>query len=135
MTERTDTTGGEQSLLARYGEPKRTPRRLGIVAIALVALTLLGWLVWAAWSNGHPAVSAQVHSYDVVSPHVVNVTVDYSTASAPAQCVISAQAVDHSVVGQRVVRLPGGVSEQTLSTSIRTNREATTATVGDCHQR
>ncbi|MGI8576734.1 MAG: DUF4307 domain-containing protein [Nocardioidaceae bacterium] len=132
MTDPATPTTSQQSLADRYGQSKQTSRRLRVFVIALISLALLGLLGWVAWSNGHPPVTADVHSYDVVSPHLVKVTVDFSTASAPARCTVSAQAVDHSVVGEQVIRLPTDASGQSLVTSLRTSREATTATVGDC---
>ena len=120
---------------ARYGRPSVPRRRAGIVVIAVGVLALLGWVVWAALGQAdNNNVGGLVESYDVTSPHQVTVTVQITRTSTDAvHCTITAIATDHSEVGQRVVRLPAGPSgTRTITTVVRTEREATTADVGDC---
>jgi hypothetical protein len=118
----------------RYGV--RSPRRrlLTVAVVAVVAVVLLGWLAWAAWVQGTTSVSGQVVAFDVVSPHRIDVTVQIShPADAAAQCTLQAQAVDHTVVGQVIVSVPAGDREGKVSTTVKTDREATAASVTDCH--
>jgi hypothetical protein len=118
----------------RYGRTSPGRRRAGIVAIAVGVLALLGWAVWAALAQSHDSVGGLVESYDVKSPHEVSVTVQITRTSTDAvHCTITAIATDHTEVGQRVVRLPAGVSgTRTITTLVRTEREATTADVVNC---
>jgi uncharacterized protein DUF4307 len=131
---RSPETAAEQAMAERYGRTSPGRRWAGIVAMAIGVLALLGWVVWAALAQSHNSVGGLVESYDVRSPHEVSVTVQITRTSTDAvHCTITAIATDHTEVGQRVVRLPAGPSgTRTITTVVRTEREATTADVVDC---
>jgi hypothetical protein len=104
------------------------------VSVAAVALAFLAWLGWAAWDHSHPDVTGQLHGYDVVSPHQVRVVIDITrTDGQHVVCDVLAQAEDHSAVGETQVAVrAGGADTVQVSAVIRTDREATTATVSNC---
>jgi hypothetical protein len=122
-------------LVARYGRPSQQRRRVGLVVVSIATLALLAWAIWAAIGQSDGAVGGLVESYDVRSPHAVSVTVQITRGSGdPVECTVSAIAEDHSEVGRRMVRLPAGDSgTHTVTTLVRTEREATAADVTDCH--
>jgi Domain of unknown function (DUF4307) len=131
---RPPNSAAAEAMAARYGRPSVGRRRAGVVVIAVVVGGLLGWLVWAALGQSRDTVGGLVQSYDVRSPHEISVTVQITRTSAAAvHCTVSAIASDHSEVGRRVVRLPAGSSgTRTITTTVRTEREATTADVAGC---
>lgn len=123
-----------QSMAERYGASSVPRRRTAIGAVVVLAAVSLAWLVWAAWVHATPAVSAELHSYDVVSPHEVAVVIDVRRQSPDeVQCLVRALAEDHSTVGEQVVHVPAGqVGDVRFEATVRTDREATTALVSDC---
>jgi hypothetical protein len=133
MTEPTPTT--DELLAARYGARSPQHRRrmvAGVAAFALVALGLLGWI---AWSQATPEVQGELKSYDVVSPHQVDVVIAIRRDSGdPVECTVSARAFDHSLVGEQTVTIPAGAGGAVdYPASISTEREATSVTVQNCH--
>ncbi len=118
----------------RYGLRTPNQRRLTLVLVAAVVLALLGWLGWAAWAQSRADVGGRLHSYEVVSSHQVRVVVDLTRRDGQAVvCDVTAQAADHSTVGEAQVRAPAG-SDSVVSVTavIRTDREATSASVSNC---
>ncbi len=128
------TAARPQTLAERYGTEPPNRRRARLVAVAAVVLVLLGWLGWAAWEHGRADVSGQLKTYDVVSPHEVEVTVVVTRHSGQAiVCDVVAQAEDHSPVGEGVITAPAGGDDQlTATATIRTDRAATSVTVSNC---
>lgn len=126
--------GGEQSLADRYGAPSAAGRRGWLLAVAALAAVFVAWVVWAALHSASPGYGARLQSYDVVSPHEVRVELDaHLAADRSLVCTVTAQAADHSVVGETQVRVPAGVARDlTVTRSVKTDREATTAVVSDC---
>ncbi len=123
-----------QTMDERYGVRTPNQRRVTLVAVAAVVLVLLGWLGWAAWVQSRPDVGGRLRSYDVVSSHQVRVVVELTRRDGHAVvCDVTAQAEDHSTVGETQVRAPAG-SESVVSvtTVIRTDREATSANLSNC---
>ncbi len=118
----------------RYGVRPPNQRRLALVAVAAVVLFLLGWLGWAAWEHSRPDVGGRLRSYDVVSAHEVHVVVELSRpAGESVVCDVTAQAEDHSTVGEAQVRAPAGTETVVrVTTVIRTDREATSASLSNC---
>jgi hypothetical protein len=99
-------------LATRYGTPNANRRRLLVSGVAALALVFVGWVAWAALFHGDPEVTSDLVSYDVVDEHT---------------------ATDHATVGELNVRIaPGGDRVQTLSKTVRTEREATTVDVVGC---
>jgi cytochrome c-type biogenesis protein CcmH/NrfG len=135
VTQPTDNADTAKLMAERYGATSRSGRGLAVVAIAFVALVALCWVLWAAWHQATGTVSGSVSAYNVVAEHRVDVTVQiHRPAHHAAQCTVQAQASDHSVVGQTVVSLPAaGSSDVQVTRTIRTDGEATTAIVSECH--
>lgn len=133
MTQR-DPAAGASSLDARYGRHSGTSRARARLLAVVVAVALLAWAAWAAFGSTPDTVGAQIRSYEVESAHLVAVTVDITrTTSTAVECTVTAIATDHTPVGQHVVRLPTGDSgTESVTLEVRTEREATTADVGDC---
>ncbi len=123
-----------QTLDERYGVESPTRRRAKQVVAAAVALALLGWLGWAAWSHGHTDVTGRLKTFEVVSIHEVEVSVVLTRHQGQAVvCDVVAQAEDHATVGEGQLNAPAGSSSQlTVTATIRTDREATSATVSNC---
>lgn len=123
-----------QTMVQRYGAPRWSGRwQRSLLGLALAGL-LVAWVIWAALGQQTPRAVAVLHSYDVSSPHTISVTLDVSrTDHGPVSCTVTAQAEDHSVVGQQVVHVPAGsASTVTARAVVRTNRTAVTAIVGRC---
>lgn len=118
----------------RYGVASPTRRRATQLAVAALGLLLLGWVAWAAWEHGRSDVSGVLTAYDVKSAHAVRVVVDISRGDdAAVVCDVTAQADDHSSVGEgRVKAVAGGANQVTATVTIRTDREATSVTVSNC---
>lgn len=122
------------ALAARYGRrPAGGLQTTKILAVVIVA-ALLAWAIWAAFGRSGDSAGAVVRSFEVRSEHLMTVTVDITPASSdPARCTVTALATDHTQVGEQVVRLPAGSSgTSSVTVSVRTEREATSADVGDC---
>ncbi len=134
MSQPTEPSGERQTLQERYGVRPAASRRVTVALVSVVAALGLGWLGWAAWSQATPDVSAALRSFDVVSPHEVEVVIDVHRASGDAvRCDVSAQADDHSVVGEDDVVVPAGdQGDLRVSVTLRTSRRATIATVDNC---
>lgn len=128
------TDGPQQSMTERYGVPSPYRRVVTVVLLSLLVAAFLGWLIWAAVDHASAPAGARVRSYDVVTPHEVRVLLDVHRAeNAVLVCTVTAQAVDYSVVGEKVVRIPPGAEgDLTVRASITTDREATTADVSEC---
>jgi Domain of unknown function (DUF4307) len=128
-------TAREQSLDDRYGRPSPTRRIAWWIGITTSAVAFLAWVVWAALGSASSAgYGATLRSYDVISPHLVRVQLDvHRAADRPFLCTVTAQADDHSVVGETQVRVPRGAeSDLTVTASVKTDREATTAVLSTC---
>lgn len=122
---------GVSTLDARYG--RRTRGRWLWPTVAAVGV-LLG-VAWAAWvALDTDPVSGEIHGYTVESPTRVVATLDVRRPDpVPARCTLYAQALDHSVVGERTVDVPAGRGERTrVTVPITTEREAVTAVVRTC---
>lgn len=118
----------------RYGVRRPGRRYATILAVAVLALGGLGWLGWAAVQHAAPDVRGELQGFDVVSVHEVTVVVDVRRPSGDAvRCVVTAQAADFATVGEASVTIPPGQSTSLRhELSIRTEREATSATVESC---
>ena len=128
------TDGRHQSLSDRYGAPSAYRRVVTVTLLCLLVAACLGWLLWAALGQTSVRSKGHVRSYEVVSPHEVKVRVAvHRLDDAAVICLISAQAADHSVVGEKRVRVPPGAEGViTVAASVTTDRRATTAVVSRC---
>ncbi len=118
----------------RYGVRMAASRPVTITIVAVATAVALAWLGWAAWSQATPDVRAAVHSFDVVSSHEVEVVVDvHRENEGSVRCDLSAQADDHSVVGEDELVVPAGDERDLqVTATLRTSRQATIATVDNC---
>lgn len=119
------------TLDSRYGT-RRTPRWFWPVFSA-VAITL--GVVWAAWiAFGDRPVSADVYGYDVVSETRTVITIDVRRPEPVAvSCTVQAQALDHSVVGERTVEIAPSDRQRTrLEIDVDTERRAVAGVLRTC---
>lgn len=123
-----------QTMAERYGGPPAAGHRGRLVVIAVLVLVCLGWLAWAAWTHADQQVDGQLRSFEVVSAHEVTVVIDVRRRSGAAvECTLQAKAADFAVVGEDVVLIPAGrAGTVSRKLTLRTDREATVATVADC---
>jgi hypothetical protein len=122
------------ALADRYGTASPARRRAVIIASGLVGVLALGWLAWATWVQSTPEVQSSLRSFKVVDTHSVQarVTVDTSSESVRASCLLRAYSVDHSVVGERNFRVADTSGSTTLLVEFRTEREATSVVLVGC---
>ncbi|MBA2774622.1 MAG: DUF4307 domain-containing protein [Nocardioidaceae bacterium] len=134
MTDPRTPDAGRQTVAERYGTPSAGGRRALQIVIAVLVLVCLSWLGWAAWTHANQQVDGELTSFDVVSAHEVAVVIDVRRGSGEAvECTLQAKAADFAVVGEEVVVIPAGdEGTVTQELTLRTDREATTATVKDC---
>ena len=134
----TPTSEAAERLRLRY-PPSRVPRLLPVVVVALGVAVALGWLFWTASVHANPPVSGQVLTYRVLSDRAieVTVTVDRPDPSRAAACHVVAQAVDFTQVGSQDQLEVAPRAEQVVNvtTTIKTLRRATSATVNNCYLR
>jgi len=116
---------------ARYG--RRAPRRWIWPVIAAVGITLA--VAWAAWVAFQPRpVHGVLWGYEVLDDHRVRVTLDVHRPEPLAvECTVFAQAEDHSVVGERIISVPPGRTENTrVKTIVTTERRAVNGVLRGC---
>jgi hypothetical protein len=135
VTEPADSAATRALMAERYGTASPRRRWLGIVGLGVLVAGLLAWLIWAAWVHATTSITGEVVSFDVVSQHRMKVTVQIGRpGGTKVQCTVQAEAVDHSLVGQVVVSVPASAaSGAEIDATIKTDREATSASVTDCH--
>jgi len=124
-----------RDLAERYGTHRPVRRRLLVVAVGLVAVAFLSWLAWTALFHGSPVAQSSLIGFRVTDDHraVATVTVVRRTDSVVADCLLRAQASDHSVVGE--LSFTVGESRPvttTLRQEIRTERRATSVSLVGC---
>lgn len=93
------------------------------------------WLVWAMLFHGRPQVDSNMVSFDVRGQHeaTATFTVVRRSESVEASCLLRALAEDHSVVGELNVPVDSTDNAQTtVTTSLRTEREATSVDLVGC---
>lgn len=134
MTDPPPPDADRQTMAERYGTPSAAGRRGRYVVIAVLILLCLAWLLWAAWTHANQQVDGELTSFDVVSAHEVTVVFDVRRDSGDAvECTLQAKAADFAVVGEDVVLIPAGdAGTVTKELTLRTDREATSATVEAC---
>ena len=118
----------------RYGVRSPRHRILTVSLLAGLAAVALGWLLWVAWAHSTPDVRGELRSFSVVSQHQVDVQIDIQRADGDAvTCSVKAQATDHSIVAEDEVEVPAGdAGSLVFEASIKTEREATSASVTSC---
>jgi hypothetical protein len=102
--------------------------------VVLLAVAGLAWLAWVVLFHGRPAVTSELVGFDVDGQHTVTAqyTVARRDADVRATCLLRAYAADHSVVGELTVPVSGSPATGTLSSDVRTEREATSVELDGC---
>lgn len=115
----------------RYGVRRRrvVPVLIGI----LIASVVSGSLAYATFRQQNPSISAQLLTFEVISPTQVNVT--WEMARGPeltSYCVVRAQDVFRTDVGYAIVTVPGGTDYEQITYPLTTNGQAVLAEVLGC---
>ena len=115
----------------RYGVRRRrvAPVLIGV----LIAGVVSGSLAYATYRQQNPSISAQLLTFEVVSPTQVNVT--WELARGPeltTYCVVRAQDISRSDVGYATVTIAGGSDYEQVTYPLTTNGQAVLAEVLGC---
>lgn len=115
----------------RYGVRRRrvVPLLIGILSAGVVS----GSLAYATYRQQNPSVSAQLLTFEVVSPTQVNVT--WELARGPeltTYCVVRAQDAARTDVGYATVTVMGGTDYEQITYPLTTNGNAVLAEVLGC---
>ncbi len=118
----------------RYGRTSPRRRALVILVSGLVGVVGLAWLGWAAWFESTPDVQSSMKTFRVIDGHGVEATISVKTraSSVQASCRVRAYAFDHSVVGERNVKVGGTTGTVRLVVPFRTERPATSVELVGC---
>jgi hypothetical protein len=121
-------------LAYRYGMPSRTNRLVATVMVGALVAGAFGFVGWTVLFHGTPEVQSQVRTFDVVSDHEAEVSLQVlrEHRTTEAVCRLQALAADHAVVGEATLPVTDGDEDQVLSLSIRTDRRATVVTSLGC---
>jgi len=126
---------GRVDLDARYG---RTPRRRGVVAVAVAAAVLVGlaiaWFVWARPIDTGAQVQWVDRGFTTPSDSEAQATfvVTLDTGSA-AQCAVEARNDDFAIVGWKVVDVPvSSERSRTFTVDLRSTDQAVAVAVNSC---
>lgn len=125
---------GVTDLAERYGAPSRSRRPLVVGLVAVLAVAGLAWLAWVISFHGRPQVTSEMVGFRVHGQHAVvaRFSVVRRDADVTASCLLRAYADDHSVVGELTVPVKGPDPSTTVSSSVRTERRATTVDLVGC---
>ncbi|HZJ05424.1 MAG TPA: DUF4307 domain-containing protein [Nocardioidaceae bacterium] len=129
------TADAEPGADQRYGTRHPLRRPLVIAGVVVLGGGALAWLVWVMLFHGRPMVQSELVSFSVAGEHSAkaSLTVVRRGSEVPASCLLRAQAVDHSIVGELSFTVgPSEPATTTLTKSIRTEREATSVFVVGC---
>ncbi len=121
-------------LADRYGRPSRTRRPLVVGVAGLLGVTGLVWLAWVAVFHGNPQVTSQLVGFEVRGQHaaVATYTVVRQDQGVQASCLLRASAADHAVVGELSVPVRSGPTQVRMTSTVRTERRATTVDLVGC---
>ena len=115
----------------RYGVRRRrvVPVLIGI----LIAGVVSGSLAYATFRQQNPSVSAQLLTFEVVSPTQVSVTWELARGpELPTYCVVRAQDISRTDVGYAIVTVAGGSDYGQITYPLTTNGQAVLAEVLGC---
>jgi hypothetical protein len=129
------TSSTDDLLAERYGRARGTRRRpLAVALVTVLAAVSVAWVGWSAWSHSNDDATGYLVSYTVTSDTTTEVTVQIDRRTGAAvECDVYAQAADHSRVGERVLRIPGGEpGELQVTETITTQRRAVNGVFGSC---
>ncbi|QWZ08412.1 DUF4307 domain-containing protein [Nocardioides panacis] len=122
-------------LSERYGTPSRARRPLLVAGVVALAVVALAWLAWVVMFHARPQVTSQIVGFDIDGQHaaVARYTVVRRDPGVAASCLLRASAEDHSTVGELTVPVPPGPAKVvTLSSTVRTERRATSVDLVGC---
>jgi hypothetical protein len=121
-------------LAERYGRPSRARRPLVLGAVAVLAVAALAWLAWVVLFHARPMVTSEMVGYDVAGQHAATArfTVVRRDADVEAACLLRAFASDHAIVGELTVPVAGREEISTFSSTVRTERKATSVALVGC---
>jgi len=112
----------------RYGSPRVSARRAGVIGLLVVGLLAGVWLTWVTLAHSSPEVRSQLTGWDVVDDGsvtaILTVTID---PDVTATCRVRAVAEDHTVVGELGFTVDGSDFDGTgrIERTVRTERRAT----------
>ena len=115
----------------RYGVRRR--RVVPVLTGILIAGVVSGSLAYATFRQQNPSVSAQLLTFEIVSPTQVNIT--WELARGPeltTYCVVRAQDIFRTDVGYATVTVAGGTDYEQISYPLTTNGQAVLAEVLGC---
>ncbi|MEG9227272.1 DUF4307 domain-containing protein [Aeromicrobium sp. Sec7.5] len=118
-------------LTDRYGT-RTSPRWLWWV-VAGVGISL--GVAWAAWIALQPRpVSTEVYSFDVVSDTQIDLELEIIRPEPTAvTCSVYAQALDHSIVGEKTITIPASDREIVRHPlTLTTTERAVTGVIRSC---
>ena len=118
-------------LSTRYGTHARRPWLWPAVAAIGIALGI-AWAIWVATAD--KSFSARLYGYEVINDHQTSAKLDIHRPDPVAlECTVYAQAEDHSIVGERTLKIPASEREtMRRTTTIETERRAVTAVLKGC---
>jgi hypothetical protein len=132
---RSDVTVRELPV-GRYGTPRRPRSRRRWYWGLLAAFVVAGLVVaYVAYQNlGTQPINPQVTSYHVVDDHTVTATftVDRNHPDQAADCIVYALSADGGEAARGEVYVPPSGSTIQLSTTLRTDKRATTIEFYGC---
>lgn len=118
-------------LQQRYGRTSR-PRWFWPTIAALGVTIGVAFAAWVGFQDD--PVSARVYSYDIASDNLVTVSLDVVRPDPlDVRCTVYAQALDHSIVGEKTVDVASSTKEvERIVIEIQTERRAVTGTLRTC---
>lgn len=131
MSSTVGPTATNDALRDRYGRRVRPRWFWPLITVIGVAVGV----AFAAWVGFQDKpVSAQLHSYDVVSDQRVDVTVEVATPDpVDVRCTVYAQAHDHSTVGEKTIDIPAAEQpERRITIPVETQRKAVNGVLRSC---
>ena len=106
-----------------------------VVVVSVIAAVGIGWLIWAAAAHARPAVSGDVHVWQVISDSEAGftLTVDRRDPAVPVSCRVTATAPDHQTVGEKTIDVaPAETRLVDIRETMRTLRRATSVSLDRC---
>jgi hypothetical protein len=121
-------------LAERYGAPSGGLRSLLVAGVVVLAVAGLVWLAWVVMFHGRPQVTSQLVAFEVRGEHAATATYDVARREPQvrATCLLRAFADDHAVVGELTVPVTSGPASARLTSTVRTERRATTVDLVGC---
>ena len=115
----------------RYGVRRR--RVVPVLTGILIAGVVSGSLAYATFRQQNPSVSAQLLTFEIVSPTQVNITWELARGpELPTYCVVRAQDIFRTDVGYATVTVAGGTDYEQINYPLTTNGQAVLAEVLGC---